>query len=129
MGSGPVTVEEWKELHAADLIDCRWGCRMTRAACRSYQARRDRYIIHFNGQPRPYPRVNADYLRCVYPEPCAFLISDDEVAQLRADRGLEVDGLCQERRNRESQARDLDHLSNPEPMLGEPQWARSLVKK
>jgi hypothetical protein len=128
MGSGPVTVEEWKQRNAAELIDCRWGCRLTRGACRSYQSRRDRYIIHFNGQQRPYPRVNADYLRCVYPEPCPFLISDDEVEELRAERSLELDDRSLRRRNRENHARDLDRLSNPEQMLGEAQWARSLVK-
>lgn len=129
MGSGPVTVEEWKRRNAAVLVDCRWGCRMTRAACRSYQSRRDRYIIHFNGDQKPYPRVNADYLRCVYPEPCPFLIADDEVEELRAEHRYNLGGLPLGRRNGTNHARDLHRLSNPEPMLREPRWARSLVMK
>jgi len=75
-------------------------------------------VIHFNGSGNPYPRVNADYLRCVYPEPCAHLIPEAEAEQLRADQS---DGL--------SAALEKARLVSPEPMLDEAEWTRSLVAK
>ncbi len=36
------------------LLECRWGCKLTEQACRSYQSRTPRYVIHFNV---PWSRV------------------------------------------------------------------------
>jgi len=85
MIAGPFTVEEWMELNSHRLIDCRWGCRITPEACRSYQLRGSRYVIHFNGHAETYPRINADYLRCVSPEPCPYLMSDEDAAALQSE--------------------------------------------
>ncbi len=49
MKASPLTVDQWKELNAHRLVQCRWGCSMTADACRSYQSRTGRYVLHFNG--------------------------------------------------------------------------------
>ncbi len=127
MSQSALTVEQWKEMNAHRLIECRWGCNITSEACRLYQARTGRYVLHFNGQREPYPRVNADYLRCFLPEPCAHLMSDDEIRGLEATVGSVNHRPSPERRERSRHARELDRLVNPDLMLREAQWNRSLI--
>ncbi len=129
MSCSPVTVEQWKRQNAHRLIDCRWGCSITPEACREYQSRTSRHIIHFNGTKTPLPRVNADYLRCVYPEPCPHLLCEEEVAAGQARKDLHSDVKLVERRSRFGQGVERDRLVNPRHMLREPNWNRSLVKR
>jgi hypothetical protein len=121
------TVELWKELNSHRFVECRWGCSLTPEACRSYQSRTARYVIHFNGQREPYPRVNADYVKCCLPEPCPHLMPDDEVRSLRSLGDTARIRQLFERRALSREARQLDRLANPEQMLCEEQWNRSLV--
>ncbi len=86
MNLGPTNVDQWKACNSDDLVQCRWGCTMTRKACHAYQTRTNRYVIHFNGSPDPQVRVNAEYIRCFLPEPCSYLLSDDEAMELRMNR-------------------------------------------
>jgi len=79
-------VEQWKRKNACRLIDCRWGLKITTQACRSYQTRCARYVLHFNGDRNPSPRVNADYLCCLLPDPCPHLLPDSEVETLAESR-------------------------------------------
>jgi hypothetical protein len=70
--------------------------------------------------------VNADFVRCLLPEPCVHLISDAE-----ADAGREAhsrnDVGFKELWNRRSRGRECDRFVNPDVMLGEPAWRRSLL--
>jgi hypothetical protein len=129
MSQRALTVDQWKELNAHRLIECRWGCSITTEACRSYQSRTSRYVLHFNGQRNPYPRVNADYLNCFLPEPCPHLIADNEVRTLGDTSEPGNSRLGSERRARSRQAREADRFTNPERMLAEGQWNRSLVRR
>jgi len=119
------SVEQWKQEHG--LVKCRWGCSITVDACRSYQARSARYVIHFNGAADPLPRVNAEYIRCVLPEACPHLLSDDEAhrahERLRASGALRGDRRLQ----RAVIGRARNRLVNPDRMLNEPMWRRSLL--
>ncbi|MEW6114096.1 MAG: hypothetical protein AB1664_18325 [Thermodesulfobacteriota bacterium] len=129
MSEKPATVDEWKRLNASRLVQCRWGCMLTEDACRAYQSRRSRFVIHFNGSGNPYPRVNADYLRCVYPEPCVHLIPEAEAEALAEDRRLRAQQLRADQSDGLSEAREKARLVSPEPMLDEAEWTRSLVTK
>ncbi len=129
MTTGPATVEQWKKENSGRLVQCRWGCRITTEACRAYQSRSSRYVQHFNGQRNPYARVNAEYLRCLGPDPCPHVTSDEEAEVLRSDRLFHNDAASVGRRGRASQARELERVTNPDVMLSEARWNRSLVKK
>ncbi|MBM4328577.1 MAG: hypothetical protein FJ118_15605 [Deltaproteobacteria bacterium] len=129
MSDKPTTVDEWKRLHASRLVQCRWGCMLTEEACRTFQSRRSRFVIHFNGSGNPYPRVNADYLQCVYPEPCDHLISEEEAEALAEERFVKAQQRRSERSDLLRAAREKARLVSPEPMLGEAEWTRSLVTK
>jgi len=129
MSEKPATVDEWKRLNASRIVQCRWGCLLTEDACRAYQSRRSRFVIHFNGSGNPYPRVNADYLRCVYPEPCAHLIPEAEAEALAEDRRLKAQQLRADQSDGLSAAREKARLVSPEPMLDEAEWTRSLLAK
>ena len=83
-------VEQWKRENSDRLISCRWGLKITTEACHAYQTRTARYVFHFNGDRDPSLRVNADYLRCLLPEPCPHLLPDSEAESLPEDR-LSVD--------------------------------------
>lgn len=123
-----LTVDQWKELNVHRLVECRWGCSITIGACRLYQSRTGRYVLHFNGQREPYPRVNADYVKCFLPEPCPHLMSDDEVRSWRTLGDCARIRQLSERRALSREARELDRLANPEHMLREEQRNRSLVR-
>lgn len=123
----PVSVEQWKEANAHRLVQCRWGCTLTREACRSYQVRARRYVMHFVGDPSPALRPNGEYVRCLLPEPCPYMISDDESREVRAEMRLVGDALPFRRRGNGN--RLGEHLSSPDAMLEEADWNRSLVRK
>ncbi|MGO9567262.1 MAG: hypothetical protein ACLP5H_06965 [Desulfomonilaceae bacterium] len=123
-----LTVDQWKELNADKLVECRWRCSMTVEACRSYQSRTSRYVLHFNGQREPYPRVNADYLKCFLPEPCPHLLPDEEINRLAQTSGPHKRLTSPERRAHSRQCREMDRLANPDQMLREAQWNRSLIR-
>jgi hypothetical protein len=119
---------QWKVQNAERLMDCRWGLKITPEACRLYQSRSARKVLHFNGDRNPYPRVNADYLQCCLPEECPHLISDAEAEALgelhRATAYQRNPGLTRA----QNQARQWDRMVSPASMLGEKEWHRSLVK-
>lgn len=125
MTSAPINVEEWKRSRGTGLIQCRWGCAITLAACRAYQSRNVRYVLHFNGQRTPYPRVNAEYLRCFFPEACPHLMSDEEAREALEARKLKKQPP--EKKLREHRSREWERLVNPDEMLKEGQWNRSLL--
>jgi hypothetical protein len=127
MTSTADAVEAWKQQHAHWLIECRWGCSITPEACRAYQSRSARYVIHFNGLLKPYLRVNADYLRCVLPEPCPHLISDSDADVTNREFRWGNDFHHKARLGRGRQGRESDRFVNPNQMLGEPAWRRSLL--
>jgi len=118
-------VEHWTKLNADSFIDCRWGCKITVDACRAYQSRTSRHILHFNGERTPSPRVNAEYLKCFLPEPCPNFLSDEEARAAREKRDLLNRPL--QRPVRQNLGRELNRLISPDEMLREPQWRRSLV--
>ncbi len=125
MKSAPLTADQWKETHALRLIDCRWGCKITPEACHAYQTRTSRYIIHFNGEIEPFPRMNADYVTCFLPEPCPHLMSDEDV-RAHADRGRASN---RERRLAVQKNRLRQQLADPNVMLMEQDWRRLLVSR
>jgi len=118
-------VENWRKLNANKFIDCRWGCKITADACHAYQSRTSRYILHFNGERIPYPRVNAEYLKCFFPEPCPNFLSDEQARVAREKRDLVNRPL--QKPVRQNLGRELNRLISPDEMLREAQWRRSLV--
>lgn len=129
MTCAAVTVEEWKQANAGRLIDCRWGCRITRDACRSYQSRTARYVLHFNGDHQPLCRANAEYVSCFLPGPCPHLISDEEASFLTRERNAGYGLPRQERRSRQHEAKRRNRLVDPDAMLAEGDSHRSLLTK
>jgi hypothetical protein len=128
MKSTEEAVAQWRQTNAHLLVDCRWGCKITIDACRRYQSRTSRNILHFNGDRDPTTlRVNADYLRCFLPIPCPHAISDAEQQKLRDAQGPLYDGAHRERLARVNQERYRERLVNPEMMVGEADWHRSLI--
>lgn len=128
MTSMPVSVEQWMELNADRLVQCRWGCTLTREACHSYQVRAQRYVLHFAGDASPVSRPNGEYLRCLLPEPCPNVISDEESRELRAELRLAGDVFSARRRAQGSRLLE-EHLISPNAMLEEADWKRSLVRR
>jgi hypothetical protein len=98
MKAGPTTVEEWKRIHSKDIIECRWGCRMTKQACGTYQLRTQRYVIHFGGHDAPLTRPNAEYVRCFYPTPCPHLLL--EARQDDPGLGVEMEEIQEDEESR-----------------------------
>ena len=127
MRSVQTPTEEWMSDNAHALVDCRWGSCISYAACRKYQASRSRYVIHFNGDGAPLTRVNPEYLRCLFPAPCPNLISDEEAAEIRAQNRLASDETSAQRRKRINRAKSWDRFVNPDRMLEEEDWRRSLL--
>jgi hypothetical protein len=121
-------VEQWKRQNAGRLISCRWGLRITTEACHAYQTRSARYVLHFNGDRNPSPRVNADYLCCLLPAPCPHLLPDSDTEGLAEDRSGCDDNGHASRLIAQTKVRTLDRLVNPNRMLNEPDRYRSLVK-
>jgi hypothetical protein len=121
-----VSVEEWKRANAHRIVECRWGSRITREACQSYQSRTGRYVFHFNGDHQPLCRPNADYVSCFFPEPCPHLLSDEEALHLR-ERNPDCGREPHERRCRQFEARRRHRLVDPGSMLDEEDSHRSLV--
>jgi hypothetical protein len=121
-------VEQWKRQNADRLMSCRWGLKITTEACHSYQTRSARYVLHFNGDRNPSPRVNADYLSCLLPEPCPHLLPDPDVNVLAENHPGHEDNNHAGRLLAQTKTRTLDRLLNPNHMLNEPDRCRSLVK-
>jgi len=125
MTDAVTALERWMKLNANRFIDCRWGCKITVDACHAYQSRTSRYILHFNGERTPSPRVNAEYLKCFFPEPCPNFLSDEEAGAAREKRDL-VNRPFQ-RPVKQNLGRELNRLISPDEMLREAHWHRSLV--
>ena len=121
-------VEQWKRQNSERLISCRWGLKITTEACHSYQTRTARYVLHFNGDRDPSPRVNADYLCCVLPESCPHLLPDSEIVAVSENRPVLDDNSNVGKLIAQTKARTFDRLANPNRMLNEPDRHRSLVK-
>jgi hypothetical protein len=122
------SVAEWKARNAHRLIDCQWGCRITRYACKAYQLRNARHVIHFNGHAHPCTRVNADYVGCFSPEPCRHVISEEKARLHGPAQETSESFRDAGSRMRANRARTIDRLTNPDHMLREPRWTRSLIK-
>ena len=129
MTQTPVTVDQWKGLNAHQFVDCRWGCSITRKACEAYQSRTERRVIHFNGSSHACSRANAEYIRCLLPDPCPHVISNRDSDRETPGRSLQHATAAARRRAACSHARDLERLVNPDNMLRESRWHRSLVKQ
>lgn len=127
MSSGPVTVEEWKRLHRDELVECRLGGTITKQACRKYQCRDARYVIHFAGHDESYVRPNSDYVLCMIPDPCPHLLGDDDIEECRPG-DLVLSSAARNGRSR-TQVRHREKLVNPDYMLEEPDWHRSLITR
>ncbi len=128
MSRAVTTVEQWKALNSHKLLKCRWGCKLTTQACRSYQSRTPRYVIHFNGSLEPCSRVNADYINCLLPEPCPHLVSDCELREADSRTAPQINDPALRRKGMLHRGREMERLSNPDRMLQEAEWHRSLVK-
>lgn len=128
MSGAVTTAEQWKTLNSQKLLDCRWGCKLTEQACRSYQARTPRYVVHFNGSSDPCSRVNADYISCFLPEPCPHLVSDCELHEAESCRAPKINDPELRRKRMLHRGREMERLANPDRMLQEAEWHRSLVK-
>ncbi len=122
--TSPASVQQWKEINAHRLVECRWGCSMTVESCRTYQTRAKRYIIHFGGHGEQHERANAEYLSCLNPVPCPHLLSDEELMSSAASLREEMSST---RKHLVNRARVADRLVNPSCMLQEADWRRSLV--
>lgn len=120
-----ITAEHWTKLNTGRLVDCRWGCKITIDSCHAYQSRSARYVLHFNGDRKPSPRVNAEYLNCFFPEPCPHFLSDEEAQAARELRDLVQRSLPKP--IKQNHSRELDRMISPDEMLREAQWHRSLV--
>jgi|WetSurMetagenome_2_1015567.scaffolds.fasta_scaffold375598_3 hypothetical protein len=129
MSSAATTVEQWKALNSHILVECRWGCKLSEQACRSYQSRAPRYIIHFNGSLDACSRVNADYIKCLIPDPCPHFVSDRDAGDLESRDALGSDALKLRRRAALHHARQIERLASPDGMLQEAHWHRSLVRR
>jgi hypothetical protein len=129
MNSAPISVEQWKTENAARLVECRWGCRITPEACRAYQSRSSRYVKHFNGRRNPFTRANAEYLRCLGPDPCPHATSDEEAHASRSERAFRNDAASIARRCLGNRAREVARAVSPDVMLSEARWTRSLIKR
>ncbi len=127
MKSGCATVEEWKQANAGNIIDCRWGCRLSREACLRYQTKSKRYVMHFQGEKEPLLRINSDFLTCVFPDPCPHFLPDEEAAALRERIRQAGDDDVVMRRVRQNEAKEKERLVNPDTMLDEADWNRSLI--
>ncbi|MFC1834690.1 hypothetical protein ACFL2Q_08145 [Thermodesulfobacteriota bacterium] len=122
------TVEEWRKQNSHRLIECRWVNRITREACRAYQSRGVRNTTPVNGRPSLYACLDADYLSCRQPEPCPFVLSQDEVSALQHGSANGIKELSGRRLNGINRGIKKDRLVNPNHMLGEASWTRSLLE-
>jgi hypothetical protein len=129
MSSAATTVEQWKALNSHNLVECRWGCKLSGQACRSYQSRAPHYIIHFNGSLDACSRVNADYIKCLIPYPCPHFASDNDSGELESRGASHSDALKLRRGAAFHHAREMERLASPDGMLQEAQWHRSLVRR
>jgi hypothetical protein len=128
MKTSAATPEQWLKDNAQRLIPCRWGCRITPEACRRYQSRASRHVIYFSGLDDPGIGVNSDFVLCMHPEPCPHLITDAEQERTQMATRMSANPKSVERRSRVSEIRKWDELTNPDRMLNEPGWRRSLVR-
>lgn len=126
MSSFPSTLQEWKEMNARRLIQCRWGGQITPDACRSYQVGRSRYGVYFRTSGAGYQRVNAEFVKCAYPEPCPHFMSDRELASIPDRSPLETLELELERRRAVAELRELHRLTDPSEMWNGNDWFGSL---
>jgi hypothetical protein len=129
MSSTAMSPEQWKQAHAQRLIACRWGCMISPEACRLYQSRTGRHVLHFNGDQEPLPRPNADYIHCLMPDPCPHVISEEEAAAVALTRSLHRETVKRDRGRLHERARRRNLLVNPDAMLGEGDWSRSLLRR
>ena len=125
MSSGPDTVEQWKERNADRLVQCRWGCEVTREACRSYQAKRKRYTVYFRTHGTGETNVNEYFIQCLKPNPCSHLIPDEELElDISWETPEELNEIV-EKRTKLAEIRRREQLVDPNEMLNENDGARS----
>lgn len=127
MSSFVSSVEQWRDNNRGRIVQCRWGCSMTADACLAYQLRTERYVIHFQGTATPKRTVNADYVRCLLPEPCPHALADDEARRSQKSSDSDKASLLPKYRPGKNQGLTRDRLVNPDRMLEEPDWRRSLL--
>jgi hypothetical protein len=127
MSSLVSTVEQWQSNNRGRIVQCRWGCSMTADACLAYQLRTDRYVVHFQGTASPKRTVNADYVRCFLPEPCPHALSDEEVGRIQEGAASDKAPLIPKYRQGKERGLMRDRLVNPDRMVEEPDWRRSLL--
>ena len=125
--SGYRTVKEWREANQGRLLSCRWGLGITPEACRAYQTRTKRYVIHFNGEPVTYERANAEYVNCMLPDGCPHLLPLENEAGRQAGKGTRAESHAGTGGMGWDPARELDRMTNPDYMLFESHWNQSLI--
>lgn len=113
MSQSSAAVQQWKELNAARLIQCRWGGTITREACRSYQLRRSRYSVYFRVGGTGYQRVNAEFVKCINPEPCPHFMTDEALQLLPGRAPLDALEKELEKRRTVAERRRLQRLVDP----------------
>ncbi len=122
MNPGPISVEQWKVQNAGRLIQCRWGGMITPEACRSYQLGRSRYGVYFRTGGTGYQRVNAEYVKCVYPDPCPHFMSDRELSSIPDRAPLEELEKELEKRRGVAHLRELHRLTDPREIDNGDDW-------
>ncbi|MEW6349759.1 MAG: hypothetical protein AB1646_11905 [Thermodesulfobacteriota bacterium] len=123
------TAEQWFAQNSGRLIDCRWGCRITPEACRLYQTRARRHVIYFGGSEAPALGVNGDFVLCVRPEPCPHLLPEETGQETSPATWTLHNERLKARRSASAGSRKWEELTNPDIMLDEPAWRRSLVRR
>jgi hypothetical protein len=122
-------VAEWNRVNGDTLIPCRWAAKLSPSACRAYQTRIGRYSAgQYEGGPARRV-IREDFQRCAGPAPCPHFLADSEAAGERERRSVETRAALRNRRTGVNRARELDRLTNPDVMLVEGPWKRSLVKR
>jgi hypothetical protein len=129
MNQAVTTVEQWNALNSRNFVECRWGCKLTEQACRTYQSRSPRYVIHFNGSLDACSRVNADFVKCLLPDQCPHFVTDIEIDKTLSGSSSHSDALSLQRKAASRRGRAMERLASPDSMLHEAQWHRSLVKR
>jgi hypothetical protein len=122
-------VAQWKRDRKEELIQCRRASTLTRDACRLFQSRiARRSSIRYDGGP-PTRLLREEYLHCACGAPCPHFLGDAEAEALRERRERDSRRNRRERLTRAHRVRELERLTNPDLMLAEGPWKRSLVAR
>lgn len=122
-------VRKWRALDGNEPVQCRWEAEISVAGCCSYQTRIGRYSSAPNEENGPRRVMREDFQRCATPTRCPHFLDDSEAARLHERRIIDTRGVRSSQRSDANRGREMDRLTNPDLMLGEGPWKRSLVAR